>query len=115
VSLSVEAEEAPDGVFIPVAVRRDMNRTRLTGAVYALFGVALLVDSTVGLAASVNALDALVAGVSLWILAAGVAAVVETDATVFGVDLAVAERPTWMLVLLTLGSVLVLGGVALRA
>ncbi|WP_338740833.1 hypothetical protein [Haloplanus salilacus] len=92
----------------------DADRTRLTGAVYAAFGAAVLADSALDLASSVTLLPAATAVLGLWIVVAAVASLVDADATVFGVEVGVGEQATWLLLLLTLGTAFLLVGVALR-
>lgn len=92
----------------------DVDRTRLTGVVYAAFGAAVLADSALDLLSSVTILPALTAVLGLWILVAAVAAILDSDATVFGIEVGVGEQATWVLVLLTLGTAFLLVNVALR-
>lgn len=92
----------------------DVDRTRLTGAVYAAFGAAILVDSALDLLSSVTFLPAATAILGLWIVVAAVASLVDADATVFGIEVGVGEQATWVLVLLTLGTAFLLVGIALR-
>lgn len=92
----------------------DVDRTRLTGAVYAAFGTAVLADSVLDLLSSVTLLPAATAVLGLWILVAAVASIVDADATVFGIEVGVGEQATWVLVLLTLGTAFLFVSAALR-
>lgn len=90
-----------------------MDRSQLSGAAYALFGAGLVVDGAVDLRGSLDALSALTALFGVGILIVGVASVVGAD-TPLGERIGVGERPTWVLVLLTLAGALLLGGGVLR-
>jgi hypothetical protein len=92
----------------------DVDRTRLTGAVYAAFGAAVLADSALDLLSSVTLLPAATAVLGVWIVVAAVAGIVDADATVFGIEVGIGEQATWVLVLLTLGTAFLLVNVALR-
>jgi hypothetical protein len=92
----------------------DVDQTRLTGAVYAAFGTAVLADSVLDLLSSVTLLPAVTAVLGLWIIAAAVASILDSDATVLGIEVGVGEQARWVLVLLTLGTAFLLVNVVLR-
>jgi hypothetical protein len=103
-----------DGVLSPVRVRVHVDRTRLTQTMYALFGLALLASNGVSLRSSVDPLPLLAAVVSAGVVASAVVGLVRPDATVRGVRLGVGERPTWVLALLGVGTVLLFAGAILE-
>ena len=90
-----------------------VDRTRLTRVVYALFGLSLLSSNAVSLRSSVDPLPLLAAVLSVGIVAVAVVGLVRPAATVRGVEVGVGERPTWVLALLGLATVVLFAGVAI--
>lgn len=91
-----------------------MDRTRLTRATYALFGLALLASNALSLRSSVDPLPVVAVVLSVLVVVAAVAGLVRPDAAPFGVSVDIGAQPTWVLALLWLGSVLLLAGVTLQ-
>lgn len=97
-----------------MAVPFDVDRTRLTRLTYVLFGLALLASNALSLRSSISLLPVVAVVLSLLVVVAAVAALVRPDATPFGVSVDIGAQPTWVLVLLWLGSALLLAGTALQ-
>jgi hypothetical protein len=97
-----------------VVVPFDVDRTRLTRVTYVLFGLALLVSNALSLRSSISLLPVVAVALSLLVVVAAVAGLVRPDATPFGVDVEIGAQPTWVLILLWVGSTLLLAGVALQ-
>lgn len=82
--------------------------------VYAAFGLAVLADSALDLWSSITLLPAATAVLGLWIVVAAGASILGSDVTVFGIDISIGEQPTWVLLLLTVGTAFLLVSAALR-
>jgi len=91
-----------------------VDRTRLTRATYALFGLALLASNALSLRTSFDPLPVVAVVLSFLVVVAAVAGLVRPDATPFGVSVNIGAQPTWVLALLWLGSALMLAGVVLQ-
>lgn len=79
-----------------------------------VFGVGLVVDGVLDLRASFAALPALTTLFGVGILLAGVVTLAGPDTAPLDGRLVVGERPTWVIVLLTLAGALFLVGGAFR-
>jgi hypothetical protein len=91
-----------------------VHSPRFARVVYVLFGAVLVADSAVDLRSSWSMLAAATAAVGLVVVVGGLVDLVRPDATVFGVDVGVGDQPTWVVLLLLFGVVVIGVGTALR-
>lgn len=86
----------------------------VTRATYVLFGLALLASNALSLQSSISLLPAVAVVVSFLVVVAAATALLWPDAAPFGVRVDIGAQPTWVLLLLWLGSALLLAGTVLQ-
>lgn len=86
----------------------------VAGAVWILFGLALVVSYGRAGVTGLDAVSGLFVLIGVGFVLAGVASIVRPGGSLLGLDYAAGETPAWVLVLVTLGSVAMLLGTTLE-